>query len=166
VQVPLQLGTALASGVQHNWKSKATHAALDMMLELLIRVLEADICFHSNGTVSTLGSSIRQQLQQSGVLQQVATLMTALAADMHTETSRGWGPQSADAKQFLDYEASYQWFPTVAHLHKLLRELWEGREQGAGPADWLWGTNFFWGEYVTWTFSPNNNGIAHQGRAG
>jgi hypothetical protein len=23
-----------------------------------------------------------------------------------------------------------------------------------------------WGEYVTWTFSPNNNGIAHQGRAG
>jgi hypothetical protein len=21
-------------------------------------------------------------------------------------------------------------------------------------------------EYVTWTFSPNNNGIAHQGRAG
>jgi hypothetical protein len=22
------------------------------------------------------------------------------------------------------------------------------------------------GEYVTWTFSPNNNGIAHQGRAG
>jgi hypothetical protein len=24
----------------------------------------------------------------------------------------------------------------------------------------------FWGEYVTWTFSPNNNGIAHQGRAG
>jgi hypothetical protein len=24
----------------------------------------------------------------------------------------------------------------------------------------------FWGEYVTWTFLPNNNGIAHQGRAG
>jgi hypothetical protein len=24
----------------------------------------------------------------------------------------------------------------------------------------------FMGEYVTWTFSPNNNGIAHQGRAG
>ena len=24
----------------------------------------------------------------------------------------------------------------------------------------------FFGEYVTWTFSPNNNGIAHQGRAG
>jgi hypothetical protein len=24
---------------------------------------------------------------------------------------------------------------------------------------------FFW-EYVTWAFSPNNNGIAHQGRAG
>jgi hypothetical protein len=25
---------------------------------------------------------------------------------------------------------------------------------------------FFLGESVTWTFSPNNNGIAHQGRAG
>jgi hypothetical protein len=24
----------------------------------------------------------------------------------------------------------------------------------------------YMGEYVTWTFSPNNNGIAHQGRAG
>ena len=23
-----------------------------------------------------------------------------------------------------------------------------------------------YGEYVTWTFSPNNKGIAHQGRAG
>jgi hypothetical protein len=27
-------------------------------------------------------------------------------------------------------------------------------------------TYFFGGEYVTWTFSPNNNGIAHQGRVG
>jgi hypothetical protein len=26
--------------------------------------------------------------------------------------------------------------------------------------------DYFLGEYVTWTFSPNNNGIAHQGRAG
>jgi hypothetical protein len=36
----------------------------------------------------------------------------------------------------------------------------------AGPEQGTVQQDVILGEYVTWTFSPNNNGIAHQGRAG
>jgi hypothetical protein len=89
-----------------------------------------------------MGSSIKQQLQQSGVLQQLAVLMTALAADMRQEAAAVaagcWDAASVDIEQFTGSEGALQWFLTVSHLHQNLRELWEGKD-GDIPPDWMWG---------------------------
>jgi hypothetical protein len=138
----MQLGTALTSAVQHSWKSQVTHAALDAIERLLIEALHDNICFHSDSTPSSMGNSIRQQLQQSGVLQQLPILMAALAAGMRQVTAAitagDWDAASSDVEQFTGFEGSFQWFATLCSLHQHLRELWEGQDRDI-PADWLWG---------------------------
>lgn len=142
MQVHMQLGTALTAAADHSGKSPVTHAALDAMNNLLDTALHDGICFNSDSTPSSMGSSIKQQLQQSGVLQQLASLMTALAADTRQEAAAVaagcWDAASADIEQFTGFEGALQWFATVSHLHQNLRELWEGKD-GDIPPDWMWG---------------------------
>jgi hypothetical protein len=52
-----------------------------------------------------------------------------------------------------------------AGLGEVLTHTVPAEGQGAGTLQ-RQGARKHLGEYVTWTFSPNNNGIAHQGRAG
>lgn len=105
----MQLGTALTAAADHSGKSPVTHAALDAMNNLLDAALHDGICFNSDSTPS-MGSSIKQQLQQSGVLQQLAVLMTALAADMRQEAAAVaagcWDAASADIEQFTGFEGA------------------------------------------------------------
>ena len=81
-QVPLHIATALSAAAQHNPKSHGMNAVL-FTLEGLLETATTSALIKDGAAVDSLAISIRQQLQQAGVLQQLAGAMAALAADMH-----------------------------------------------------------------------------------
>ena len=85
--MPLHIATALSTAVQHSPKCPGTHAALTALQALLLTATASGLIKDGDTAtaVGSLGSSIRQQLQQAGVLQPLAVIMTALAADLRTE---------------------------------------------------------------------------------
>ena len=85
MQVPLHVGAGLTAAVQYNWNSPGTGAALCVLETLLGTAIVSGLI--TDGAAGTLAISMRQQLQQAGVLQQLATVMAALAADLHSEAA-------------------------------------------------------------------------------
>jgi hypothetical protein len=90
-QVPLLLGHALSTAAQHSWDSPAALVALQL-IGTLVRTAEASGVIKDAAAAGSLATSIRQQLQQAGVLQQLTAVMAALAADMRSQAAliRGW----------------------------------------------------------------------------
>jgi hypothetical protein len=91
LQVPLLVGKAFCSAAQHRWDSPAAVVALSL-IDRLLRTAEASGITKGGTAVGSLGTSMQQQLQQAGVLQQLAVVMTALNADMRQQTDliRRW----------------------------------------------------------------------------
>ena len=139
VQVPLQLGTAFTSAAQHSWTSPPMRAALGLLLMLMRTVPGAG--------PGSLASSIRQQLQQSGMLQQLAAVMTAMAADLQAEAAT-LAPGSGDTASF-DIEQLVAGTPNPSvtkaiNLQCYFMELWGCQTvpfgfDFASSATWLWG---------------------------
>ena len=139
VQVPVQLGTAFTSAAQHSWKSPPMTAALGLLLLLVAATPDAG--------PSSLVSSVRQQLQQSGMLQQLAVVMTAMAADLQAEAATLAAGDGDTAS--LDIEQLVAGTPTplvkeALGLQCYLMELWGCRTVPFGfdlasSATWLWG---------------------------
>jgi hypothetical protein len=93
LQVPLQIGRAFTTAAQQSWKSPLTHSALFTLQSLIHTAKQAGITKGAGS--SSLGSSIRQQLEQSGMLQQLAAVMTAAAECLQEEAAAyaaaAWG---------------------------------------------------------------------------
>lgn len=94
MQVPLQLGAAVCSAAQHSPTSLDSPALLTALtaltaLSMLLRSTVSAGLIKKDDTSAAvqLVISLRQQLQQSGVLPQLSHLMTALAADLLTEAA-------------------------------------------------------------------------------
>jgi hypothetical protein len=69
----------------------------------------------TDGAAGALAISMRQQLQQAGVLQQLATVMAALAADLHSEAA-------ALAGQSEDELCAHFSRPSVANINEPHRQ--------------------------------------------
>jgi hypothetical protein len=93
---------------------------------------------------SSLESSIRQQLQQSGMLQQLSAVITAMTEGLEYETaalvSGSWGAAGGDIQQFIGVNTLQSQFAAVALLR---RQLWAfGQPQGLSESVVrLWSTN-------------------------
>lgn len=105
----------------------------------------------ANGTQpNSICSSVRQQLEQSGMREQLTAVMTALAADLRAETSAAdlqAQLSSAEAAVIAasggDRDAAcldvslQSLFTAVACVHQLVLELWEPEKGFAPFSDWL-----------------------------
>jgi hypothetical protein len=153
--VPLQLGDAFTSAAQHSWNSVVTHTVANTLRVLLLQAAEAGIC--RNAGNNSLASSIRQQLQQSGMLQQLAAVMTAMAAEMQTETAAlpagvdaGAPSAGVNTERFTGYNTVQQWFVAVAYMQSHVCKLWDCQDP---PATWLWGPTGHVATVLQWTFT-------------
>jgi hypothetical protein len=91
----------------------------------------------------TLGNAIKQQLQQTDMLQQLAAVATAMAADLQAEAAAldvGVGaPADADMDRIAVADASMPDLVHMAALLKQLRGLWGSPAQppDVNDCDWL-----------------------------
>jgi hypothetical protein len=129
VQVPLQFGAAFNAAAQHSWKSPAMRVAWDVLKVLLSTASVA-------GTHS-LSSSVKQQLQQSGMLQQLAAVTTAMAADLQAEAAAlaaGSGSAGGADVEQLVAATPHPDVTRVMLVHDQMISLW-GRD--AQAVSWL-----------------------------
>jgi hypothetical protein len=89
-------------------------------------------------------ATIQQQLQQSGMLQQLSAVLAAMTTELRVETAAlaagGWDAASGDVQQFTAAYALQPHFASVANLRSVLWEFW--LSQGISPpADWLFGSS-------------------------
>jgi hypothetical protein len=141
-QVPLHIGTALSAAAQHDWTSPGMHAALSL-LDFLLNTAAASGLIKHNTTAGSLTISMRQQLQDSGVLRQVTGVMAALAEDMRVEAaavdSMHWDEKRAVASNVIHSGAHCVRFEVVAHVYPCLMALWfmTGETPEANNITWL-----------------------------
>jgi hypothetical protein len=114
-----------------------------MALDLLLRLAQTA----PDAAASSLGSSIRQQLQQSGVLQQLAAVMTVMAADLQAEAAAlaaGDGDTaSRDIEQLITSTPNLGVLKAMGVQYQLMC-LWGTRTSPFGldfapSVSWLWG---------------------------
>ena len=86
LQVPKQLDAAFSTAAQHSWKSPATQAAIDT-IDLLLNTACAAGILPLTESPGSMGNSIGQQLQQSGVLEQLGVVMLAAATALQAEAA-------------------------------------------------------------------------------
>lgn len=77
---------ALKTAAQYNPSSPGTNAAL-IALEALLSTATSSGLIKGGAAACNLGSSMRQQLQQASVLQPLAVVMAAVAADLRSEAA-------------------------------------------------------------------------------
>ena len=137
----MQLGAAFTAAAQLAPLSEVTQAAMYALNLLVHSALTADITT-SNTSSGGLGSSIREQLRQSGVLQQLSAVLAAMTAKLQAETafltSGQWDAASGDVERFAAADAVQARFAAVAGFRALLWATWEDQESSAG---WMWGAN-------------------------
>jgi uncharacterized membrane protein YgcG len=98
--------------------------------------------------VASTTISIAQQLQQSGMLQQLSAVVAGMTADLQTEKAAlaagGWDAASGDVQQFLTEDALQVRFAVLVQFRCLLLIFWEGKglvgAQGLSDG-WMWGPN-------------------------
>jgi hypothetical protein len=118
------------------------HAALSL-LDMLLMTATASGLFNVSGAAGSLAISLRQQLQQAGLLQQLTGVMTALAADMRSEAaafaSMDWDALRAVADSTIHSGASCVRFEVLAHVYPDLEALWfsAGQTMPANSTSWL-----------------------------
>ena len=91
-QVPLHVSTALAHAAQH--KSKGVYAAA-MLLQHFFAASSAQLGTQRPSRTNSLQESVLQQVEQSGLLQQLPALMTTAAVELTTQTRHmSWATNS------------------------------------------------------------------------
>jgi hypothetical protein len=127
----LQLGAAFTAAAQHHFNSPATLSALIILGSLISAANEAGVTTCAGG--GSLGSSIRQQLQQSGMLQQLTAVMAALTADLQDETA-ALAAAAWDERKNLNNHGVLQ---EAMHIHNLLMCLWGPKALDVDAVAWL-----------------------------
>jgi hypothetical protein len=131
----MQLGAAFtAVAAQHSWKAPATKAAL-LAVDSLLRIADRTGITNSAGS-SSLGSNIRQQLQQSGMLQQLAAVMTALSADLQAATA-ACAAGSGEADQIMSVERMRRILKVVMHVHGRMMDMYGVQSPDLDTVAWL-----------------------------
>jgi hypothetical protein len=95
VQVPLQLGAAFTAAAQQDHKSTVIQNAMFALSTLMWHARDAGITSNT--------AAIQQQLQQSGMQQQLPAVLAAMTAELQTEIAilaGGWDAASANLWQF------------------------------------------------------------------
>jgi hypothetical protein len=88
LQVPLLVGNAFSAAAQHSFQSPGMCAALHTLAVLLSNAAASGLINVKDGAAAgSLAISMRQQLQQAGVLQNFKVVMAALAADLRSQAA-------------------------------------------------------------------------------
>jgi hypothetical protein len=113
------------------------------LLDLLLMIAGTSGLINSSTVDGSLTNSLRQQLQQAGVLQQLIGVMAALAADLRNEAAAiagmGWEEQRAVANDLVDSCVLQGPVEVVARLYPCLMALWSsnGQTLAANSCAWL-----------------------------
>ena len=147
LQVPLHIGVAFSTAAQHSWKSPGTNAAM-CLLDTLLGTASISGLIKDGAAAGSLAISMRQQLQQAGVLQHLTTVMTALAADLRSGAAALACQSGEELCSQLDrpsvgninepqHQASL--LMLVRRLLLILRQLWScpGQTDAATCHSWL-----------------------------
>mgnify|MGYP001807512345 CR=1 FL=1 len=140
----VHIGKALSTAAQHSPKSPGMNAALAALDVLLATAAESAI-IKDNAAAGSLAISMRQQLQQAGVLQQLAALTPVVAADLRSEAAALGGMGGDELRENIGRfasNASNQSGLACWHLAALLqrfRVLWgsAGQSDTANTLAWL-----------------------------
>jgi hypothetical protein len=139
LQIPLQLAATFTAAAQHNSKSPSTTAVMHVLDILLHKACDTGIASNT--------FSIQQQLQQSGMLQQLSAVLKAMTAELQAETANlaagGCDAATWDVQQLVTAPGSLQSrLDAVVRLRYLLWEFWQGSLSTSagfvgpgGPAD-------------------------------
>ena len=142
-QVPLHVGTAFSTAAQRSWKSFNTAAAL-AALQLLLSTAAASGLISNGAAAGSLGSSMRQQLQQTAAMQQLAAVMTALAAEMRSGAvamvRMSEVELCANLRQFsvTSGSVSHLLWMFLTPVHTRLKEVWRSPTQTADDSTDQW----------------------------
>jgi hypothetical protein len=137
----LQIGTAFSTAAQNNLKSQSASAALAVLCALL-HTAEASGLMKNGTAAGSIGSSMRQQLQDSGFLQQLAGLMLETAVELRREAAAFAGLSSEELCSFstsLLKDPAHIATTALGTLHGHLRDLWgsAGESDAANSIAWL-----------------------------
>jgi hypothetical protein len=115
-----------------------------MALEGLLETATASALIKDGAAVDSLAITMRQQLQQAGVLQQLAGVMTALAAGMRSGAADIAGKSAAqlcdDISCFTLNQRNLSCMACLhlPMLHRLLRDLWGSPDEKGAAISMLW----------------------------
>jgi hypothetical protein len=102
--------------------------------------LDALLLKASEAGIASNTAAIQQQLQQSGMLQQLSAVLAAMTADLQTETALlaagGWDAASGNVQKFVAESSLHAWSCTVLSFYWMLWDFWKGQAASAG---WMWG---------------------------
>lgn len=140
----MQLGAAFTAAAQHSWKSPVAQLALRALQILHSTAQHAGIVHKgiSRNQNNSMCGSIKQQLEQSGMREQLAAVMIALATEMQAEAAAlAAGKEHTaciGAEQFAGANALQPRLTAVVCMHPHVVNLWFGdHEQFSPSADWL-----------------------------
>jgi uncharacterized membrane protein YgcG len=142
VQVPLQLGAAFTAAAQHSWKSPATQLAIRALQILQNTAQHAGIIHKGISRIqnNSMCGSIKQQLEHSGMREQLAAVMIALAAEMQAEAAAlATGTDHTaciGVEQFAGANALQPRLTAVVRMHPHVVNLWLTQDFSPS-ADWL-----------------------------
>ena len=132
MQIPLQLGAAFSAAARQDFKSPVAQSAMFALSTLLWHACDAGIASNT--------ASIQQQLQQSGLQQQLPAVLAAMTAELQAEIAVLEGGSDAASAEFWrfcgDGSLQLQLAATVGSRY-LLWEFWEAA--GLSGTDWVWG---------------------------
>jgi hypothetical protein len=148
-QVPLQVGAALRTAAKLGCTSPVMVAALGV-LDVLLREAKVSGLIKDDAAAGNLAASMQQQLQQTGVLAQLAGVMAGLAAELRSDAAaiRGSTQEQlcSDLQRFeLCSQCSCSVFSRqsdvlffVARLQLSLRLLWTSPGQSTEASSHAW----------------------------
>jgi hypothetical protein len=134
VQVPLQLGAAFVAAAQQDFKSPATQMAMHTLDSLMLTV--------SAAAVPSNTASIKEQLQQSGMLQQLPAVLVSMAGELRAETAAlaagACNAATGDVHHYTGRNSVLSRFTAVVCFRRLLWAFGDAQHSSAG---WLWGSS-------------------------
>lgn len=132
VQIPLQLSAAFKAAAQHDWKSPATMTTLYAVDMLLLKASDAGITSNT--------ASIQQQLQQSGILQQLSSFLAAMTAELQAETAAlaAGDAASGNVQQYTAPGSLRDTFTVAVSCRHILWGFWEPQGLTPAAATWMW----------------------------
>jgi hypothetical protein len=130
----LHVGGVFSKAVQHSTASHAAGTAL-LLLQCLLSAAAESGLIKDGAAVGSLGSTMQQQLQDSGVLQQYAVVLAALAADLRSEAAGlaglSWDQVSPDLDTFSQLSECVE---CIASPYPHFSNLWRSLGHSAAAA--------------------------------